>query len=105
MTSQDKAPAVIRKAMDKHHLDEDEPEHYELVQVISDERSKLGPGWAGVAGGGRGWPGVGGTAPCPGCNPGTQACTGGTSLLQGRLPGCWACHTPFPGHDPRSELQ
>lgn len=42
MTSQDKAPAVIRKAMDKHNLDGDEPEQYELVQVISDERSKLG---------------------------------------------------------------
>ncbi|XP_023392322.1 ral guanine nucleotide dissociation stimulator [Pteropus vampyrus] len=38
VTSQDKAPAVIRKAMDKHNLDEDEPDHYELVQVISDER-------------------------------------------------------------------
>ena len=46
MTSQDKAPAVIRKAMDKHNLDEDEPEDYELVQVISDDRSKSGPaGW------------------------------------------------------------
>ncbi|XP_023601444.1 uncharacterized protein LOC111823579 isoform X2 [Myotis lucifugus] len=39
VTSQDKAPAVIRKAMDKHHLDEEQPEQYELVQVISDERS------------------------------------------------------------------
>uniref|UniRef100_G1PWX7 Ral guanine nucleotide dissociation stimulator n=1 Tax=Myotis lucifugus TaxID=59463 RepID=G1PWX7_MYOLU len=38
VTSQDKAPAVIRKAMDKHHLDEEQPEQYELVQVISDER-------------------------------------------------------------------
>ncbi|XP_006164360.1 ral guanine nucleotide dissociation stimulator isoform X2 [Tupaia chinensis] len=38
VTSQDKAPAVIRKALDKHNLDEDEPEDYELVQVISDER-------------------------------------------------------------------
>lgn len=43
MTSQDKAPAVIRKAMDKHNLDEDEPEDYELVQVISEDRSKSGP--------------------------------------------------------------
>ena len=33
--------------MDKHNLDEDEPEDYELVQVISDDRSKSGPaGWA-----------------------------------------------------------
>uniref|UniRef100_U3FDH7 Ral guanine nucleotide dissociation stimulator isoform 5 n=1 Tax=Callithrix jacchus TaxID=9483 RepID=U3FDH7_CALJA len=38
VTSQDKAPAVIRKAMDKHHLDADEPEDYELVQILSDER-------------------------------------------------------------------
>ncbi|XP_062063272.1 ral guanine nucleotide dissociation stimulator [Lepus europaeus] len=38
VTSQDKAPTVIRKAMDKHNLDEDEPEDYELVQVISDDR-------------------------------------------------------------------
>lgn len=52
MTSQDKAPAVIRKAMDKHNLDGDAPEHYELVQVISDERSKLGlTAWVTGAGG------------------------------------------------------
>ncbi|XP_021529783.2 ral guanine nucleotide dissociation stimulator isoform X3 [Aotus nancymaae] len=38
VTSQDKAPAVIRKAMDKHHLDADEPEDYELVQILSDDR-------------------------------------------------------------------
>lgn len=55
MTSQDKAPAVIRKAMDKHNLDEDEPEDYELVQVISDDRSKSGlAGWALERGGSRG---------------------------------------------------
>ncbi|XP_060009934.1 ral guanine nucleotide dissociation stimulator isoform X9 [Lagenorhynchus albirostris] len=42
VTSQDKAPAVIRKAMDKHNLDEDEPEDYELVQVISDDRKNGG---------------------------------------------------------------
>lgn len=52
VTSQDKAPAVIRKAMDKHNLDEDEPDHYELVQVISDERSK--PEASRVGRGGRG---------------------------------------------------
>ncbi|XP_067598927.1 ral guanine nucleotide dissociation stimulator isoform X3 [Pseudorca crassidens] len=44
VTSQDKAPAVIRKAMDKHNLDEDEPEDYELVQVISDDRRRWHPG-------------------------------------------------------------
>ncbi|KAM4876313.1 ral guanine nucleotide dissociation stimulator [Thomomys bottae] len=38
VTSQDKAPTVIRKAMDKHHLDEEDPEDYELVQVISEDR-------------------------------------------------------------------
>ncbi|XP_058528787.1 ral guanine nucleotide dissociation stimulator isoform X1 [Ochotona princeps] len=38
VTSQDKAPTVIRKAMDKHSLEEHEPEDYELVQVISDGR-------------------------------------------------------------------
>lgn len=34
--------------MDKHNLDEDEPEDYELVQIISDDRSESwrgqGPG-------------------------------------------------------------
>lgn len=40
VTSQDKAPAVIRKAMDKHNLEEDEPEDYELLQILSDDRSK-----------------------------------------------------------------
>ncbi|XP_073872223.1 ral guanine nucleotide dissociation stimulator isoform X10 [Macaca fascicularis] len=38
VTSQDKAPAVIRKAMDKHNLEEDEPEDYELLQILSDDR-------------------------------------------------------------------
>ncbi|XP_070311216.1 ral guanine nucleotide dissociation stimulator isoform X7 [Odocoileus virginianus] len=48
VTSQDKAPAVIRKAMDKHNLDEDEPEDYELVQVISDDRKLKIPDNANV---------------------------------------------------------
>ncbi|KAM8803956.1 ral guanine nucleotide dissociation stimulator isoform 1-T1 [Rhynchonycteris naso] len=48
VTSQDKAPAVIRKAMDKHNLEEDAPEHYELVQVISDERKLKIPDNANV---------------------------------------------------------
>ncbi|XP_063492874.1 ral guanine nucleotide dissociation stimulator isoform X2 [Symphalangus syndactylus] len=38
VTSQDKAPAVIRKAMDKHNLEEEEPEDYELLQILSDDR-------------------------------------------------------------------
>lgn len=33
--------------MDKHNLDEDEPDEYELVQVISDDRSKSGSGRRG----------------------------------------------------------
>ncbi|XP_057576528.1 ral guanine nucleotide dissociation stimulator isoform X6 [Hippopotamus amphibius kiboko] len=48
VTSQDKAPAVIRKAMDKHNLDEDEPEDYELVQVIADDRKLKIPDNANV---------------------------------------------------------
>ncbi|XP_029777017.1 ral guanine nucleotide dissociation stimulator isoform X1 [Suricata suricatta] len=48
VTSQDKAPAVIRKAMDKHNLGEDEAEGYELVQVISDDRKLKIPDNANV---------------------------------------------------------
>uniref|UniRef100_A0A8I6A7N2 Ral guanine nucleotide dissociation stimulator n=1 Tax=Rattus norvegicus TaxID=10116 RepID=A0A8I6A7N2_RAT len=40
VTSQDKAPTVIRKAMDKHNLDEDEPEDYELLQIISEDHTE-----------------------------------------------------------------
>lgn len=54
VTSQDKTPVVIRKAMAKHNLDGDRPEDYELVQIISEER---GVYW-----------GVGGF-PGPGCVP------------------------------------
>ncbi|XP_077161996.1 ral guanine nucleotide dissociation stimulator isoform X3 [Paroedura picta] len=38
VTSQDKTPVVIRKAMAKHNLDGDRPEDYELIQIISEER-------------------------------------------------------------------
>ncbi|XP_058158114.1 ral guanine nucleotide dissociation stimulator isoform X2 [Dasypus novemcinctus] len=48
VTSQDKAPTVIRKALDKHHLDEDEPEDYELVQIISEDRKLKIPDNANV---------------------------------------------------------
>lgn len=44
VTSQDKTPVVIRKAMAKHNLDGDRPEEYELVQIISEER---GVCWGG----------------------------------------------------------
>lgn len=40
LTSQDKTPAVISRAMAKHNLDEENAEAYELVQVISDERGE-----------------------------------------------------------------
>lgn len=38
LTSQDKTPAVISRAMTKHHLEGAAPESYELVQVISEEK-------------------------------------------------------------------
>uniref|UniRef100_G3STJ7 Ral guanine nucleotide dissociation stimulator n=1 Tax=Loxodonta africana TaxID=9785 RepID=G3STJ7_LOXAF len=48
VTSQDKAPTVIRKAMDKHNLDDDEPDDYELVQIISEDRKLKIPDNANV---------------------------------------------------------
>ncbi|XP_006903165.1 PREDICTED: ral guanine nucleotide dissociation stimulator-like, partial [Elephantulus edwardii] len=48
VASQDKAPTVIRKAMDKHNLDEDEPDDYELVQIISEDRELKIPDNANV---------------------------------------------------------
>nr|XP_006136894.1 ral guanine nucleotide dissociation stimulator isoform X2 [Pelodiscus sinensis] len=48
VTSQDKTPAVIRKAMAKHNLDGDRPEDYELVQIISEERELKIPDNANV---------------------------------------------------------
>lgn len=51
LTSQDKTPAVIQRAMLKHNLDSDPAEEYELVQVISEDKgrrvclsSQLAPG-------------------------------------------------------------
>jgi hypothetical protein len=38
LTSQDKTPAVISRAVAKHNLESEPGEGYELVQVISDER-------------------------------------------------------------------
>ncbi len=35
VTSQDKTPGVIRKAMAKHNLDNDKSEDYELLQMVS----------------------------------------------------------------------
>ncbi|MEE6505355.1 hypothetical protein FKM82_005506 [Ascaphus truei] len=48
VTSQDKTPVVIRKAMAKHNLDGDRPEEYELVQIISEERELKIPDNANV---------------------------------------------------------
>ncbi|NXN04580.1 GNDS protein, partial [Sylvia borin] len=48
VTSQDKTPVVIRKAMAKHNLDGDQPEDYELVQIISEERELKIPDNANV---------------------------------------------------------
>ncbi|XP_006640816.1 ral guanine nucleotide dissociation stimulator isoform X1 [Lepisosteus oculatus] len=48
VTSQDKTPAVIRKAMVKHNLDRDRPEDYELLQKISEEKELKIPDNANV---------------------------------------------------------
>ncbi|XP_070586329.1 ral guanine nucleotide dissociation stimulator-like [Erythrolamprus reginae] len=48
VSNQEKAPAVIRKAMDKHNLDEDKPENYELSQIISKKREFVIPNNANV---------------------------------------------------------
>ncbi|XP_009320443.1 PREDICTED: ral guanine nucleotide dissociation stimulator [Pygoscelis adeliae] len=48
VTSQDKTPVVIRKAMAKHNLDGDRPEDYELVQIIWEERELKIPDNANV---------------------------------------------------------
>lgn len=40
LTSQDKTPAVIQRAMLKHNLDSDPAEGYELVQVISEDKGR-----------------------------------------------------------------
>ncbi|KFO75588.1 Ral guanine nucleotide dissociation stimulator-like 1, partial [Cuculus canorus] len=48
LTSQDKAPAVIRRAMVKHSLESEAPEDYELVQVIAEDKELVIPGNANV---------------------------------------------------------
>jgi hypothetical protein len=40
VTSQDKTPAIILKAMDKHNLD-DNPEDYKLAQIIFEDHREL----------------------------------------------------------------
>ncbi|XP_043819168.1 ral guanine nucleotide dissociation stimulator-like 1 isoform X1 [Dromiciops gliroides] len=48
LTSQDKTPAVIQRAMLKHNLDSDPAENYELVQVISEDKELVIPDTANV---------------------------------------------------------
>ncbi|KAM6066225.1 ral guanine nucleotide dissociation stimulator-like 1 [Chlamydotis macqueenii] len=48
LTSQDKTPAVIQRAMLKHNLESDAVEDYELVQVISEDKELVFPGNANV---------------------------------------------------------
>ncbi|XP_026880142.2 ral guanine nucleotide dissociation stimulator-like 1 isoform X1 [Electrophorus electricus] len=48
LTSQDKTPAVIGRAMAKHNLDEEQVESYELVQVINEDRELVIPDNANV---------------------------------------------------------
>ncbi|XP_035748351.1 ral guanine nucleotide dissociation stimulator-like 1, partial [Egretta garzetta] len=48
LTSQDKTPAVIQRAMLKHHLESDAAEDYELVQVLSENKELVIPGNANV---------------------------------------------------------
>ncbi|XP_041753516.2 ral guanine nucleotide dissociation stimulator isoform X2 [Coregonus clupeaformis] len=48
VTSQDKTPAVIRKAMVKHNLDRERSEDYELLQKISEEKELKIPDNANV---------------------------------------------------------
>ncbi|XP_078082414.1 ral guanine nucleotide dissociation stimulator-like isoform X1 [Mustelus asterias] len=48
VTSQDKTPVVIRKAMAKHNLDGDRPEEYELVQLIAEDKELKIPDNANV---------------------------------------------------------
>ena len=43
LTSQDKTPAVVQRAMLKHNLDSDPAEEYELVQVISEDKGGCTP--------------------------------------------------------------
>uniref|UniRef100_A0A1A7Z7I8 Ral guanine nucleotide dissociation stimulator-like 3a n=1 Tax=Iconisemion striatum TaxID=60296 RepID=A0A1A7Z7I8_9TELE len=48
LTSQDKTPAVMSRAMAKHNLDVEPEEGYELVQVISEEKELVIPDNANV---------------------------------------------------------
>lgn len=40
VTCQDRAPAVIRRALQEHLLNEEDPEDFELLQIVSEHKSK-----------------------------------------------------------------
>uniref|UniRef100_A0A4W3GJZ4 Ral guanine nucleotide dissociation stimulator n=1 Tax=Callorhinchus milii TaxID=7868 RepID=A0A4W3GJZ4_CALMI len=48
VTSQDKTPVVIRKAMAKHNLDGERPEEYELMQIVAEDKELKIPDNANV---------------------------------------------------------
>lgn len=48
LTSQDKTPAVIQRAMLKHNLGSEPAEEYELVQLLSEDRELVIPDSANV---------------------------------------------------------
>ncbi|XP_067846825.1 ral guanine nucleotide dissociation stimulator-like 1 isoform X2 [Heptranchias perlo] len=48
LTSQDKTPVVIQRAMSKHNLETEHPEDYQLVQIISEDRELVIPDNANV---------------------------------------------------------
>ncbi|XP_077884021.1 uncharacterized protein LOC144368940 [Ictidomys tridecemlineatus] len=40
VTCQDRAPVIIRRALDAHLLQQEDPENYELLQILSNHQSK-----------------------------------------------------------------
>lgn len=82
VTSQDKTPVVIRKAMAKHNLDGDRPEDYELVQIISEERGLC---W----GLGEALPGAHPCLPMQPCSLGSTQVELGWEVTARRIPAAW----------------
>ncbi|XP_037653376.1 ral guanine nucleotide dissociation stimulator-like [Choloepus didactylus] len=48
LTCQDRAQAFIRKALEEHNLEEEDPEDYMLVQIVSQKRRLKIPDWVYV---------------------------------------------------------
>ncbi|XP_037654645.1 ral guanine nucleotide dissociation stimulator-like isoform X2 [Choloepus didactylus] len=48
LTCQDRAQAFIRKALEEHNLEEEDPEDYMLVQIVSQKRRLKIPDWVNV---------------------------------------------------------